>query len=165
MALRPANTYTAFVDPGYTESERKQIGIAIVNYIVDRTKRGLGVGKKPFKNSKGQSRYSENYIKTPDFKTGGKSINPINLTLTGDMLDSLEVLDTSLIGRIVIGFSDETQSDKSVFMQEKGYDFVGLTKPELNEILNEFGEPSQEPRPANISRTFVESFVRGLLGR
>lgn len=165
MALRPINTFTVFVNPRYSESERKQLGIAIINFIVDRTKKGRGIGGQPFKNSQGQSKYSENYQNTKDFEIGGKSKSPINLTLSGDMLSSIEVLDTSLIGRIVIGYTDDAESDKSVFMEEKGYRFLGVSSEELNKIVSKFGKPSQSISPANISASFVESFVRGIIGR
>lgn len=153
------NTYTAFVDPRYTEAERKQIGIEIVNYIVDRTKNGQGIGKKPFK-----PQYSKTYVKTPEFEIAGKSRGDVNLTLSGDMLSSLEVINTSIIGRIVIGLTGQHENDKSVWLEEKGFKFLGLTDKELNSILADFGVPEREIQPADISESFVESFIRGLRG-
>jgi hypothetical protein len=154
------NTYTAFVDPRYTEAERKQIGIEIVRYIVDRTKNGQGVGKKPFKGS-----YSKTYVKTPEFEIANKSKNDVNLTLSGDMLDSVEVINTSIIGRIIIGLNGQHENDKSVWLEEKGFKFLGLTDKELKSILSDFGQPERDTQPADISEGFVEGFVRGLLGR
>lgn len=165
MGLRAANTYTAFVNPRYTESERRQLGIAIIDYIIKRTKRGQGIGKRAFRNSAGKTKYSETYIETREFKIANKSKSKINLSLSGDMLNSIEVTDVSLVGRIVIGIPDDSENDKSVFMREKGYDFLGLTQDELNDIVRSFGPPGQEVTPANISSSFVQSFVRGLIGR
>lgn len=158
MAESP-NTYTAFVDPRYTESERKQLGVAIVDFIVERTKRGDGVGGVPFK-----SKYSPNYVKTAEFKIADKSPKDVNLTLTGDMLDSVEVLETST-GRIKIGFVSKGENDKSVWLERKGFRFLGLSDKELSKILNDFGPPSTPLNPADISPSFVQSFVRGIFGR
>lgn len=160
MANREPNTYTAFVDPLYTTAERNQLGIEIVNYIVNRTKNGQGIGGKPFKQ-----KYSDNYIKTADFRIADKDPADVNLTLTGDMLDSVEVIDSSVVGRIVIGFILDTENDKSVYLEEKGYRFLGLTQGELNNIITKFGPPSNGEAPADISTSLVESFVRGILGR
>jgi hypothetical protein len=159
MAESP-NRYVAFVDPRYTPSERRQIGIEIVNYIVERSKQGLGIGRKPFKR-----KYSENYVKTNEFKIAGKSPRDVNLTLSGDMLDSVVVEDTSTIGRIVIGMSSDVENDKSVWLEDKGFNFLGLTDRELRSILESFGPPEAEDAPADISDSLVEGFVRGILGR
>lgn len=156
----PENSYVAFVDPKYTEQERNEIGIAIVNYIVDRTKNGQGVGKTPFKK-----KYSDNYIKTRDFEIAEKTPTDVNLTLSGDMLASLEVLDTSIVGRIKIGFVQEFENDKSVWVEQRGYKFLGLTDKELQGILSKYGPPENDDRPADISSEFIESFVRGIFGR
>lgn len=154
------NSYTAFVDPRYTEIERNELGIAIINYIVNRTKDGRGIGNKPFK-----SKYSDNYTKTADFKIAGKTQKEVNLTLSGDMLDSIEVIDATVVGRIKIGFVTEFENDKSVWVQERGYKFLGLTDDELKRIINQYGPPENDTRPAEISSEFVESFVRGIFGR
>lgn len=155
-----AETYTAFVDPNYTVSERREIARSIINYIVDRTKDGRGIGNKDFKK-----KYSNAYIKTSDFKIADKSPTDVNLTLSGDMLSSIEILDVSVVGRIVIGFEIDTEDDKARFVREKGYEFLGLSDSELQDILTEFGEPETETRPSDISENLVEEFVRGIFGR
>jgi hypothetical protein len=165
MGLRKQNTYTAFVNPRYTQTERNQIARAIINFIIERTKKGKGIGGVPFINAQGQTGYTKNYQKTVEFKIAGKNKKPINLSLSGDMLDSIEVIDVNTIGRIVIGFTSEFENDKSVFMEEKGYKFLGLSTQELNSIVQEFGPPEQEPGPANISAAFVGTFIRGIFGR
>lgn len=153
------NIYTAFVDPRYNEAERKRIGIEIINYIVERTKNGVGIGKKDFK-----SKYSSNYTKTAEFKIADKTPKDVNLTLSGDMLDAIEVLETST-GRIQIGFKTAFENDKSVWVERKGFRFLGVTDKELNQILKDFGPPSTPLTPADISESFTESFIRGIFGR
>jgi hypothetical protein len=163
MGLRPNNTYTAFIDDNYTEAQRREIGLLIINYIQDRTRQGLGIGKLPFRNSRGQKRYSENYVESKEFEVAGKSPNQINLSFTGDMLDSLEILDASKTGEVKIGFSSDTESDKSVFLEEKGYKFLGLTNSELSEILDGYDRPAE--RNLDISPVLIQSLVRGLFER
>jgi hypothetical protein len=159
MAERP-NIYTAFVDPKYTKAERNRIGLEIVNFIVERTKQGKGIGGKSLGN-----KYSKSYISSPEFEIAGKSPKQVNLTLSGDMLDSVEVLDTDIIGRIRIGFVQTQENDKSIWLEEKGYDFLGLTDKELRGILTKFGPPTNEDKPIDIDDSLVESFVRGIFGR
>ena len=154
-----AITYTAFVDPKYNTAERKQIGLEIISYIIDRTKSGQGIGRVPFK-----TKYSKNYTKTSEFAIADKSPSDVNLTLSGDMLDSMEVVETST-GRIKIGLVGKHENDKSLWIERKGFNFLGLTDKELNGILNSFGPPSTPLEPADISSSFTESFIRGILGR
>jgi hypothetical protein len=152
------NTFTAFVDPRYNASERQQIGTEIINYIVRRTKAGEGINKNPFK-----SKYSNNYVKTAEFHIAGKVKDKVNLTLSGDMLDSLVVLETST-GRIKIGFDTSFENDKSVWVERKGFRFLGLSDKELNDIVNRFGPPNSPLQPANISESFTQNFIRTLRG-
>ena len=131
------NSFTMFVDPAFNFDGRQDIGNAAFDYIRTRSKNGLGVGGKPF------GKYSKAYKKQRDFINAGKTGETrVNLTLTGDMLDSMEVLDASIAGRIVIGYPDGDESDKSVFMEEKGYAFLGLDSDEISSILSDFSEPS-----------------------
>ncbi len=164
MGLRPPNRYTAVVNPRYTEAERRQIGFAIIEFIQERTAKGRGIGGSAFRNSSGGTGYKKSYTETREFKIAGKSKGRINLDLSGDMLDSIEIVDTSITGRVVIGFNNEDENDKSVFMREKGYDFLGLTNNELRSILLAVGPPSQDADPSNIAPGLIQSLVRNILG-
>jgi hypothetical protein len=77
--------------------EARLIAEELLNYIVDRTKAGKGQDGKPFPG------YSPEYKKSLDFKIAGKSPGKVDLTLTGEMLDSLKVLIAQR-GKIVIGY-------------------------------------------------------------
>jgi hypothetical protein len=70
------------------------------------------------------------------------------------MLSTLSVIDISIPGRIEIGYRDGFESQKSVWMQEKGYDFMGVTDSELNSILSNFEASSISA--ADIIRNFIE---------
>lgn len=164
MAEAP-NTYTAFIDPSFDANDRRRIGAEIISFIKARTKKGQGIGGVALRGNDGDTKYSQSYIDSADFSIAGKSRTKINLTLTGDMLDSMEVIDITLAGRIVIGFSDEGANDKSVWMREKGYNFLGLTSEELGRIMSNFNSPS-EARAAteSIAPGFARNLLRGLLG-
>lgn len=163
MALRPPNRYTAIVNPRYTEAERRRIGEAIIRFIQERTMKGKGIGGQTFRNSSGRAVYSQNYVETREFQISGKSRSRINLSLTGDMLDSIEVVDVSTMGRVVIGIPDDQENDKSVFMREKGYDFLGLSNDELRGILQKIGEPSTQRETEEIDSSLLQSLVRNIL--
>jgi len=122
------NTYTAFIDPRLSFAQRKQIGDDIINFIRKRSARKKGVGGQRFKS------YEKSYAATPEFKAAGKSINNPNVNLHGTMLDDLKVLDASLAGRVVIGFTNGRSNDKSVWIREKGFHFLGLSAAELTFI-------------------------------
>lgn len=155
----PKNTYTAYVNPLYTAEERRELGIEIINFITERTQHGEGIGGKPFK------KYSPNYVKTNEFHIAGKKPGKANLSLTGDMLSSIEILDVSIVGKILLGFKHKEENDKSVWVEEKGYKFLGLSDKELQAVIKSYGPPSNGEAPADISGSFVESFVKGIFGR
>lgn len=158
-----AESFTVFVDARFTAEERRVIGRAIVDYVVNRTERGRGINNVPFRNSKGSRSYSKAYQEHRDFDIASKRRAPINLTLTGDMLVSLEVLDTSLAGRIVIGIEDGENADKAKWMREKGYNFMGISQKEQNTILARFSKVTpEEIKRSNIAESVASSFLRGL---
>lgn len=164
MGLRPQNKYTAVIDPRYTRAERNVIAFAIIEFIQKRTAKGQGIGGKAFRNSAGQTKYTDSYTETREYKIAGKSQGRINLELSGDMLDSIEVLDINIAGRVVIGYNNDDENDKSVFMREKGYDFLGLSNQELNNVLAQVGSPSQQDDRTTIAPGLVQSLVRSILG-
>lgn len=162
MAREP-NTYTAFISPSYTFDQRRAIGEAIIEFIVDRTKSGKGIGGQRFGGPDGDGKYAKSYKDSAEFEIAGKS-SRINLTLTGDMLDSLVVKDASLAGRVVIGFDDQSSNDKSVYMREKNYDFLGLSNRELNTILASFPTNDISNVVDDLAPSIAESFLRRIIG-
>lgn len=133
----PQNTLTVFVSPEFDFATRRKIGERIIDFIRRRSKNNKGVGGRRFKN------YEQTYAATKEFKQAGKSINNPNITLFGSMLADLQILDISLPGRVVVGFKSGTRSnDKSVWMREKGYDFLGLSGTEQVAVLSGFIPPS-----------------------
>ena len=65
---------------------RREIGQEIIDYIVERTQGGKDNIGKAFKE------YSESYKNSKEFKAAGKS-NQVNLTLSGDMLGKIDIVE------------------------------------------------------------------------
>jgi hypothetical protein len=118
-------------------SLRQAIGGAVIETIVNRTQDGISLGGRPFK------KYSKNYVNSLAFKVHGKSEGNVDLTLSGDMLSAIEVLEESDNG-LLIGFDNTLDNDKA-YNHNVGdtlpkREFFGLQKQELEYITNEFAE-------------------------
>lgn len=168
---RPRKTVDIFVDTRYSVEQRRAIAEEAIRYIKDRTAKGNGVNNAPFRqNSQFQGgrrnsrTYADSYRDTREFEIAGKSPAPINLRLTGDMLDSLEIIDVSLTGKVTIGFKEEgEQSDKAWFNEEKGYRFLDLSDNEVNKISRD-AAGSVRSAAASVSLGIAERIARRLFG-
>ena len=152
----------AFISPNFDFDTRRAIGQSLIDYIRRRAKAGRGANNQPMGGPDGDNRYSPNYTKTPEFKAAGKSKGRVNMTLTGDLLDDLVILDASVAGRIEIGPEQTENKNKATWLREKGYDFLTLTQDEVNTVVRRF-DKSQVPS-VNISQSLAQSILRGILG-
>lgn len=110
------------------------IGQAMIDKIVKRTESGIDVDGKAFK------KYSKEYKDSLAFKAFGKD-GSVNLRLTGQMLDTLDVKDIKA-SKIKIGWDDSIENAKA-FNHNTGdtlpkRQFFGITDKELAEIKDEF---------------------------
>lgn len=87
----------------FKPEERRLIAQDIIDYIVNRTQKGLDKNENPFPG------YSKEYTKSLNFKIAGKSKGNVNLTLTEEMLNSIKLLSHKR-GQLLIGF-DKSDSD------------------------------------------------------
>lgn len=159
-----ANTVTIAIPSSFDASARQAVGRAVVDFIVRRTKRGVDIQGSKFRGNDGDGKYSDSYRASGEFEAAGKSPRRINMTLTGDMLDSLEVISTRP-GFITIGYPDGPESQKSIWMREKGYNFLGIKNEDLQKILAEFSQQTDTDRVVqDISSTVADSFLRRLFG-
>ena len=85
----------------------RKIAQGIIDYMVDRAKSGRGLGRKDLK-----SPYSKGYSESLAFKAAGKSRNDVNMTLSGDMLRSIDLLEEDG-AKVVIGIEDEIDAPKA----------------------------------------------------
>lgn len=151
------------IDPRYSAAERRAIAHDVIDWIVERVQ-----NKNLDRRNRPLPEYSASYVKSLDFKIGGKKKGDVNLTLSGDMLGAIEVLEHQP-GKIVIGFEEgSTENAKAdgnirgTYGQSKPTgpkrDFLGLTKKDLNVILAEF--PVKDKRQGDIQRA-AEKVARG----
>jgi hypothetical protein len=147
------------IPKGYDESVRHLIGRAIVNRIIVRTR-----DENLDKNNRRLGGYDKDYSDGLDFKIAGKSRSDVDLTLTGEMLNSLDVID-STDGEITIGYKAGDPINGKVkgnrlgtYGQNKKVgpkrDFLGITNGDLGKILKKFPNQNESSlkRQENLNR-------------
>lgn len=128
----------------YGPAERQAIGQAIVDFIVLRTRE-----QNLDKNGRSLGRYSDSYAASLDFKIAGKRKGTVDLTLSGEMMDALELLNTRQPGQVVIGYSRGDKINGKVEGNRlgtygnrkkvaKARDFLGITETAKRAILANF---------------------------
>jgi hypothetical protein len=138
----------------YNPSERLALATEIIDHIIERTKSGKDKRDKDFKGE-----YSDSYAKSLEFKLGRKSKENINLTLSGEMLNALTLLNHSS-GELTIGIpkDDEVNNAKAegnikgTYGQKKPIkgkkrDFMGISKTALDDITEKY--PTEKGRSTN----------------
>ena len=138
-------------------ADREVLGNEIARFIIERTRKGLDINNRPFKA------YSESYKDSIDFDNAGKT-NRVNLTLTGEMLNTVELLSHGL-GFVKIGFDDSESNDKASFNRQNGRDFLGINQKDLNLLISKFtSQTAAERSRSDIAQSVASSFLRGLFG-
>ena len=132
------------VDFGRDPDLKLEIGQAIIDKIIERTEDGQDISENDFK------KYSKEYVESDEFKDFGKSKNEINMTLTGRMLDDIDIISESR-NTIKIGFEDETETLKA-FNHNTGdtvkkRKFFGIRSEDLKEIGCEFRDELKAIKP------------------
>lgn len=151
------------IDLRNNDSLRQALAQAVIDKIQKRTEDGLDRNNKSFKGYSKAYKNSEAYA---DFRKTGK----VNLRLTGDMLDLMDVIDQSA-NTVTIGWSDEDEKNKA-----KGHidgagrlprrDFFGLNSSDISEIKSSFSSEIKEVLKAKQGRNkdAFESAVLNLIG-
>jgi hypothetical protein len=123
------------VDVSDMPEVKQAIGQALVDHIITRTENGEDVSNKSFKG------YSKEYINSLAFKAYDKSAGDVNLTLTGGMLGTLDIIEDSG-NKIKIGWEDSTENAKAYNHNTgdtvKKREFFGITESEVKAISQEF---------------------------
>lgn len=123
------------------------IGQAAIDKIVKRTEDGVDV------NGASLKKYAKSYIESDDFKAWGKSAGEVNMTLSGQMLGTLDVL-ASDGNSVTIGWSGGSESAKA-YNHNVGdtvtkRPFFGLSASDLDELKQQFqdeiNDKLQSPR-------------------
>ena len=145
----PQQKVTIEIPDEYGPDERAAIGKDIVEFIRQRSEDGVGVKEtaRGWKNVPFPA-YSKTYKESLDFKIAGKT-NKVNLTLSGDMLIALDVLNHRP-GEITIGYrkGDREENDKAEGNitgsyggspnPKKARNFLGISASDLREILDQY---------------------------
>ena len=142
MAVKKTNVqFKVKIPLGLPSIVREEIGERIIQDIKKRTSKGLDKDNKPF------PKYTKEYKESADFKAVGKT-SRVNLKLSGDMLDSLDILsnkdgvltigyeiDDEVAGRVegnVIGSYGQPTGSVS-----KARDFLGIKESKVELIVEE----------------------------
>lgn len=128
-------------------NQRQAIAQEVIDFIVKRTQDGLDVKGEPWKGKRGE--YADSYSKSLDFKIAGKSKNKVNLTLSSDMLNDLELIKNSK-GKIQIGYKKSNPSygkaegnilgtyGSDTPIRGKSRPFLGISRDKLVEIVTPY---------------------------
>lgn len=145
--------------PEYSYEEREAIAMDVIDQIIERTKSGKD------KNGNSFAGYSDEYKASQNFKIAGKS-NKVNLELSGDMLDGLEIIENR-DGRVVIGYgthnSEGGKAEGNIlgtYGQEKQVgpkrDFLGIQEKELDAILAKYPAGTEESERRASEKSLIE---------
>jgi hypothetical protein len=139
---------------------KEKVVQAVIDRIVERTQDNVSIHGKPF------AQYSDAYAKKKGVAKGD-----VDLTLSGDMLAAIDVID-STAQTVTIGFPDETENAKAWNHMTgdtvKKREFFGLPQKELEEIARSFsGElediQNSEREGRNIEDEELEDVLRSIL--
>jgi len=153
----------------YSGKELEAIGSDIIDRIVTRTQ-----NENVDKNGKKFPKYSKSYSGSLDFKNSGKT-NDVDLTLSGDMLATLKILDIKK-GQVIIGFEKGTENDKAEGNilgtygsdkpnPKKARDFLGITEKEKEKILSNYPTDDARVRDKSVGQQqFAKELVDFVFG-
>lgn len=139
---------------------RNALAENIIQFIKDRTANNKDVEGKKF------HKYSDSYIASPDFKNAGKSANDVNLRLTDEMMESIELIDQGS-GYITIGFKENTNANnKGVWAQRSDNGpsrmFLGISDKDLEKVLakTQLEVPSTNSALSTAANSLTESILK-----
>ena len=143
--------------------------IALAQDIVDKIVANTKAGDDRF-GGRLHAPYSPKYAKSLDFLAYGKNKNKINMTLTGSMLDAIQVQSIT-DDEITIGFAQTTQSEKAHghitgAVSGEPRDFFGLPDGQLETIVesyqDEVDDLIEDEKP---EQSLLELFILEQLAR
>lgn len=142
------------IPEGLSKEQRIRLGEEIAEKIRKNAESGKGIAfdNKGLREGIVDSyvkfkKYSKSYINSLDFKNAGKSAGSVDLTLSGDLLQSLDVVKDSP-SEIVLGFPDDQNGKadgnirgtygKEKPNPDKARNFLGLTQSDFNKIIKKY---------------------------
>lgn len=155
----PRQTYKIKVPTNWSATQRRQFARVVIREIQARTDRGLDKNGNRFKG------YSKSYINSLDFKIAGKSPSRVNLKLTGEMMNTMEVVSDAP-GIVYVGYKAGTaENDKAAWARASdngpSREFLGLPDSVLNKLIQDFSESfASDDRLDRIVDAYVNSIRR-----
>ena len=142
----------------------RTVGEDLIDFIRDRTSKGLGKDNKPF------PKYSKAYKESFEFKVAGKT-NTVDLELTGEMMDSLIVLSVKK-GEIEIGYPPDSpvngRAEGNILGSyggdpdpSKARNFLALSEKEVKSVTDKYPVDQVSERLENLT---VAELARILAG-
>ncbi len=146
----------------FNSEERQLLGRLAIEFIQDRTDKGLDVNNAKFPG------YSNDYKDSRDFKTAGKS-SRVNLQQSGDTLASMEVLSHGA-GFVTIGYdAGSFENDKAVWLQRSdngvSRKFLGLTDKDLERLIKRVERQRSPDDEDSARRSLTDAIVANVLRR
>jgi hypothetical protein len=138
------------IPPKISKNDKVAIADAVIEYIKDKTANGENWKGKKF------PKYSKEYIESLDFKIAGKSSGDVNLTLSGDMLAAMKLLDIKEKS-IEIGYDKNTEENSRAEGNilgsyggepnpKKARDFLGIDPKVYAKIISENIGTDKDPK-------------------
>ena len=142
-------------------TERQALASKVIEHIQKRTENNLDIENKKF------TKYSDAYINSPAFKIAGKSPTDVNLKLSGEMMQSIELIAHGN-GFIQIGFESGTEANnKAVWTQadDNGPSrmFLGVDDKILERLIAEVNVES--PDLNNFAQDLASKTAKSILKR
>jgi hypothetical protein len=142
---------------------RQAVGQDILDIIIKRTKKGDG-----WEPGDKFDKYSKEYSESLEFQAAGKSRGKPNLTLTGDMLGLMDIIEEDK-ATITIGWreSEEAQKAHGHISGNVGVkrDFLGISEKEARTIKERWEdairEATAETGPARSSVQTLGQIIAG----
>jgi hypothetical protein len=135
----------------YNGVQRRLIAREVIEHVINRTKKGLNYRNRPWR--KPGDKYSKEYINSVEFKAANKKKTPVNLSATGDMLTSMQVLKNTK-QELKIGYAAGSEENSKAEghmtgvygknVTNKKREFLGITKKDFQAIRSKY--PLNNPR-------------------
>lgn len=154
-------------DFGVDLSERPDLALAIGQAVLDRIEERT-VEKNRGVDGRRLKKYSKDYIDSDEFKDFNKNPNEVDMTLTGRMMDDMDILDLKG-NNLKIGFLSSQENAKA-YNHNVGdtvpkRPFFGVNKSDIKEIKREFKDNIDEIKNQKIERSLIADFIAGLSAR
>ena len=162
MILEPQLKKRLNIPRDFDSGQRRSLANKVILFIQERTSRGLDIEGNSF------APYSESYVDSKDFSLAGKSKSRVNLRLTDEMMESIELLDHG-VGYIVIGFEANSEANNKAVWNQRSDNgpsrmFLGVNDADLERLISQVRVESPESFRAaeSVSGSIVQNIIKRL---